>query len=79
MGVSHATLTKMRIAGRPRLRWWQLSLRTLLLLVTLGGVTAFFHEPISAWASSTWQRWFPDPSPPPPVVQTFNCPGCGMG
>ena len=81
MRLSNSVLTTMKSAARPRLRWWQLSLRTLLALVTLAGVVAFFHEPISAWAATTWQHWFPRlaaPTPPPPVPPNF-CPGCGMG
>jgi hypothetical protein len=81
MGIPQSTLTAMKAAARPRLRWWQLSLRTLLALVTLAGALAFFHEPISAWAESTWQSWFPEPvpAPPPPPVVPFVCFGCGMG
>ena len=56
MQLSNSTLTTIKAAARsPRLRWWQLSLRTLLALVTLAAVTAFFHEPISAWADQTWR------------------------
>jgi hypothetical protein len=81
MRVPQSTLTAMKAVARPRLRlrWWQLSLRTMLALVTLAGALAFFHEPISAWATSTWQSWFPVAPPPPPTPPPFYCPGCGMG
>ena len=80
ISLTARNLMKSAAAGR-RLRWWQLSLRTLLTLVTLAGVLSFFHGPISAWASSTWERWFPSPLPPgpPPNVKFDPCPGCGMG
>ena len=83
MAISTSTVAKMRSAARPRLRWWQLSLRTLLALLTLAGVAAFFHEPIAAWGKTTWERWFAEPlppaQPPPPVRTPMHCPGCGMG
>ena len=81
MSISGSTLSEMSAAARPRLRWWQLSLRTLLALVTLAGVISLFHEPIAAWAKDTWQRWFPEPAAtaPPPAPPPFYCPGCGMG
>jgi hypothetical protein len=83
MTVPESTLSQMKAAAvHRRLRWWQLSLRSMLALVTLAGGIAFFHEPIGAWAKSTWQRWFPDnsiPIQPPPVLKANACPGCGMG
>jgi hypothetical protein len=82
MQLPVSTIHKMHAsaAARTRLRWGQLSLRSLLALVTLAGVLSFFHEPIGAWAKDTWQRWFADSATPvPPVVKPDPCPGCGMG
>ena len=37
----------LRQASRkPRLRWWQLNLRTIFVLVTLASIAAFFHKPL---------------------------------
>lgn len=86
MHLPKSTLDKMQAsahstAARPRLGWGQVSLRSLMALVTLAAMLAFFHEPIGAWVKDTWQRWFPDTSIPfpPPVVRVDPCPGCGMG
>jgi hypothetical protein len=82
MQVPDSTLTRMRAsAAGPRLRWGQLSLRSLLALVTLAGTVAFFHEPIAAWTKETWQRWFPAESAPvpPPIFLADPCPECGRG
>lgn len=82
MHLPDSTIQKLHASAtaRSRLGWCQLSLRSLLALVTLAGVLSFFHEPIGAWAKDTWQRWFPDNSTPvPPVVKLDPCYGCGMG
>jgi uncharacterized membrane protein YcjF (UPF0283 family) len=87
MSIPDKSLSRMRVVAvrsQPKLRWWQLSLRTLLALLTLAAVAAFFHKPIGAWTREAWYRWFPaeatpvpTPAPPPPVL--VYCPGCGMG
>ena len=76
MQIPDSTISQLKTAARPsaRLRSWQLSLRTLFVLVTLCGLLAWFHEPLAAWARSVWELWFPsakyDPS---------QCGPCGMG
>lgn len=87
MSIPDKSLSRMRVVAarsQPKLRWWQLSLRTLLAFFTLAAVAAVFHEPIGAWTREAWYRWFPanaapvpTPAPPPPVL--VYCPGCGMG
>lgn len=82
MQVPQSTLTKMAAGTRPaRLRFWQLSLRSLFVLLTATGALALFHQPIAAFGQSVWRSWFPDPvqPAPPPLVKVDPCPGCGMG
>lgn len=86
MHLPKSTLDKMQAGARntvarPRLGWGQLSLRSLLAVVTLAAMLAFFHEPIGAWVRRTWDRWFPQALAPlvPPGVRPDPCPGCGMG
>jgi hypothetical protein len=72
--IPDSTLGKLKSAARRpwALRGWQLSLRTLFVMVTVCGLIAWFHDPLLAWARSVWEMWFPryDPS---------KCGPCGMG
>lgn len=72
MQLPAGTLRKLQAAARPRsLRFWQLSLRTLFLLMAVCGLIAWLHEPLSAWGRDVWEYWFP-PAP-------YSCGPCGMG
>ena len=62
-----------RPSGRPRVRWFQLSLRTLFILTACFAVAAWFWQPLAQAAQGLWEIWFP--SQPPP----YGCGPCGMG
>jgi hypothetical protein len=67
-------LQRLDTAATPRrLRWWQLSLRTLLVFMVVCAVLSLFARPLWAWGMEIWQWWLP--ATPPPNA----CGPCGMG
>ena len=74
MRLPIGTIQRLKAAARPpRMRWWQMSLRTLFLLTAVFAVLACFWQPLATMAEGIWEVWFP--SPPPPHA----CGPCGMG
>ena len=81
MRLPAVVLAKMAAAGkrRPsisggglRVRWFQMSLRTLFILTAVCAVAAWFWQPLAAWAQDIWEIWFPSQIAEP-------CGPCGMG